>query len=82
MKQELRNSLPLLSSLLLLAFGIFLILYVIPLVDEFETFNCITTPCDMPKITIYEYIDREYINPSVLVFQIPDCNVVATSFCN
>ncbi len=30
------------------------VVFFIPLIDEFETFNCITTPCIMPKITIFK----------------------------
>ena len=47
----------------------------VPTIDEFETFNCITTPREIPQITIYQYLDREYINPPV--YQIPDCMVEA-----
>ncbi|NQV39198.1 MAG: hypothetical protein HQ505_01425 [Nitrosopumilus sp.] len=36
-------------------------LFLIPFIDEFETFNCITTPCDMPKITIVEKIVQSFI---------------------
>ena len=32
----------------------------IPLVNEFETFNCITTPCEMPKITIFESLQKQF----------------------
>jgi hypothetical protein len=28
---------------------------------EFETFNYITTPCDMPKITIAEKVGQSFI---------------------
>ncbi len=38
-----------------------MILFLIPFIDEFETFNCITTPCDMPKITIVEKIGQSFI---------------------
>lgn len=38
-----------------------MILFLIPFIDEFETFNCITTPCDMPKITIAEKIGQSFI---------------------
>jgi hypothetical protein len=37
------------------------ILFLIPFIDEFETFNCITAPCDMPKITIAEKIGQSFI---------------------
>jgi len=30
---------------------VFVTVFVVQFIDEFETFNCITT-CDMPKITI------------------------------
>lgn len=46
-----------------------------PAIDEFAVFNCVTTPCEVPKISIADYIDREYINPPT--FQIPDCNIEA-----
>lgn len=36
-------------------------LFLIPFIDEFETFNCITAPCDMPKITIAEKIGQSFI---------------------
>ena len=36
----------------------FVVIFLIPFIDEFETFNCITTPCDMPKITIVEKIQQ------------------------
>jgi hypothetical protein len=36
-------------------------LFLIPFIDEFETFNCITAPCDMPKITIAEKIVQSFI---------------------
>jgi hypothetical protein len=36
-------------------------LFLIPFVDEFETFNCIAVPCDMPKITIAEKIAQSFI---------------------
>ena len=35
------------------------VIFFIPLVDEFETFNCITTPCEMPKITIFESMKKQ-----------------------
>ena len=34
--------------------------FFVPLIDEFETFNCITTPCVMPKISIYESLQKPY----------------------
>ncbi len=37
------------------------IIFLVPFIDEFETFNCITTPCDMPKITIAEKIGQSFI---------------------
>jgi len=36
-----------------------LVIFFIPLIDEFETFNCITTPCIMPKITIFESLQNQ-----------------------
>jgi hypothetical protein len=36
-------------------------LFLIPFIDEFETFNCITAPCNMPKITIAEKIGQSFI---------------------
>jgi len=42
------------SIVILLLVGVFFI----PFMDEFETFNCITTPCEMPKITIFEKIQQ------------------------
>jgi len=40
---------------------LFVTVFLIPFIDEFETFNCITTPCDMPKITIAEKIQQSFI---------------------
>ncbi|WP_016939537.1 hypothetical protein [Nitrosopumilus sp. SJ] len=37
-----------------------IVVFFVPLVDEFETFNCITTPCEMPKITIFESFQKQY----------------------
>lgn len=37
-----------------------IVVFSVPLVDEFETFNCITTPCEMPKITIFESFQKQY----------------------
>ena len=34
-------------------------IFFIPLIDEFEIFNCITTPCIMPKITIFESLQNQ-----------------------
>jgi len=42
-----------------LLFSIFVLIFFIPLIDEFETFNCITTPCIMPKITIFESFQNQ-----------------------
>ncbi|KFM17965.1 hypothetical protein AAA799P11_01278 [Marine Group I thaumarchaeote SCGC AAA799-P11] len=36
------------------------VIFFIPLVDEFETFNCITDPCESPKITIFESLQKQY----------------------
>ena len=35
------------------------VVFFIPLIDEFETFNCITTPCEMQKITIFESMKKQ-----------------------
>lgn len=43
-----------------------MILFLIPFIDEFETFNCITAPCDMPKITIAEKIGQSFIGEWIL----------------
>jgi hypothetical protein len=37
------------------------VIFLIPFIDEFEVFNCITTPCEMPKITIAEKIGQSFI---------------------
>ncbi len=52
---NLRTSVIILS---LIVIGIFLTVFVIPFVDEFETINCITAPCNIPKITIMEKIQQ------------------------
>ena len=36
----------------------FIVIFLIPFIGEFETFNCIIAPCDMPKITIAEKIQQ------------------------
>ena len=36
-----------------------IVIFFIPLIDEFETFNCITTPCIVPKITIFESLQNQ-----------------------
>ena len=36
-----------------------LVIFFIPLIDEFETFNCITAPCIMPKISIFESLQNQ-----------------------
>jgi hypothetical protein len=36
-----------------------IVIFFIPLIDEFETFNCITTPCIIPKITIFESLQNQ-----------------------
>ena len=33
--------------------------FFVPFIDEFETFNCITT-CESPKITIFELFQKQY----------------------
>ena len=44
-----------------------LVIFFIPIIDEFETFNCITTPCIMPKITIFESLQNQ--NPQINSFE-------------
>jgi len=44
-----------------------LVILFIPIIDEFETFNCITTPCIMPKITIFESLQNQ--NPQINSFE-------------
>ncbi len=39
---------------------VLIVVFFVPLVDEFETFNCITTPCEMPKITIHQSLHNQY----------------------
>jgi len=39
---------------------VLIVIFFAPLVDEFETFNCITTPCVMPKITIHQWLHNQY----------------------
>ena len=47
-------------TLLILLISVFvLVIFFIPLIDEFKTFNCITPPCIMPKITIFESIQNQ-----------------------
>lgn len=53
MFKKIVTTIPLFVSILIL-----LVLF-IPLIDEFDTFNCITTPCEMPKITIFEMIQKQ-----------------------
>ena len=36
------------------------VIFFIPVVDEFETFNCIITPCEMPKITIFDSMKKHF----------------------
>ena len=36
-----------------------IVIFFIPLIDEFEIFNCITAPCIMPKITIFESLQNQ-----------------------
>jgi hypothetical protein len=40
--------------ILIIVIPVISVIFFVPLIDEFETFNCITTPCIMPKITIFE----------------------------
>ena len=44
-----------------------IVIFFIPIIDEFETFNCITTPCIMPKITIFESLQNQ--NPQINSFE-------------
>ena len=39
---------------------VLIVIFFVPLIDEFEIFNCITTPCIMPKITIHEWLHNQY----------------------
>ncbi len=39
---------------------VLIVVFFVPLIDEFETFNCITTPCIMPKITIHQWLHNQY----------------------
>ena len=45
------------------------VIFFIPLIDEFEIFNCITTPCEMPKITIFESMNKQ----SSIIDSFEDC---------
>jgi hypothetical protein len=38
------------------------VIFFIPLINEFETFNCITAPCEMPKITIFESFQKQFFD--------------------
>jgi hypothetical protein len=40
--------------------SVLIVIFFVPIIDEFETFNCITTPCVMPKITIYESLQIQF----------------------
>ena len=44
-----------------------IVIFFIPIIDEFETFNCITTPCMIPKITIFESLQNQ--NPQINSFE-------------
>lgn len=44
----------------------FATIFFVPFIDEFETFNCITAPCDIPKITIAEKIQESFFLPNQL----------------
>ena len=58
LKNTIMNNFFIIISILF--FSIFvLVIFFIPLIDEFETFNCITTPCIMPKITIFESLQNQ-----------------------
>ena len=39
---------------------VLIIVFFVPLIDEFKTFNCITTPCIMPKITIHQSLHNQF----------------------
>jgi len=41
---------------------VFGIIFGVPFIDEYESFNCITTPCEMPKITIAEKIGQSSVS--------------------
>jgi hypothetical protein len=60
------NKFLILIPILLISISI-LVVFFIPLIDEFETFNCITTPCTMPKITIFESFQNQ--NPQINSFE-------------
>ena len=48
-----------------------IVIFFIPIIDEFETFNCITTPCDMPQITIHQWLHVQWQNqyPEITNFE-------------
>ncbi len=60
------------ARLVILGFAVLflvsVVVFAVPVVDEFPSdgFACINQPCIMPQITIYQYLDREYINPTVV----------------
>ncbi|MFQ5781922.1 MAG: thermonuclease family protein [Nitrosopumilus sp.] len=51
---------------------LFVAIFVVPFVDKFQTFNCITTPCEMPKITIAQKIWQSYTESVEQIKKIPD----------
>ncbi len=53
------NTVSIIGIAFVLVFGI---IFGVPFIDEFETFNCITTPCEMPKITIAEKIGQSSVS--------------------
>ncbi len=46
------------TVLCIISVSVFVVFF-IPLVDEFETFNCITTPCEIPKVSIFESLKKQ-----------------------
>ena len=54
----------------------------VPIIDEFETFHCVTTPCEVPKITIDEHLKREFFSNEATNFEecVAQGNAVKESF--
>ncbi|HJJ23206.1 MAG TPA: hypothetical protein OQH54_05790 [Nitrosopumilus sp.] len=50
-----------------IAIFVLMVIFFVPLIDEFEVFNCITTPCEMPKITIHQWLHNQY--PTISNFE-------------
>jgi hypothetical protein len=74
---------------ILLIHALFVIVMLVPLVEDPNTIYCITTPCIQPVMTIYDYISQgngvfHFVphthEPDFLHdgdFQIPDCMIEA-----